>query len=65
MRVQRSILLAALFVAAVIPSCASAPKKPYKELKGEFMIVDEDKDLDLIRIEDVGAEGRPGGGCPT
>ncbi len=45
--------------------CAYVPKKQCEGLKGEFMIVDEDKDLDFLRIEEVSAEEVPSGGCPT
>lgn len=49
----------------LVSSCASIARKQDKRLEGEFMIVDEDKDLDLLRIEEISTEQGPSGGCPT
>lgn len=57
-------LLIALSLHVLAASCASAAKKQYPKLAGPLMAVDEDQDLDQLRIEEV-KTGQPGGGCPS
>lgn len=62
--VTRLLLVTTLFFLIAALSCATAAKKQYPKLAGPLMAVDEDQDLDQLKLEE-GTPGQPGGGCPS
>lgn len=52
-------------IVLIFSACAGVAKKNCSHAKGEFMMIDEDRDLDFIRIEDYMAGDRSSSGCPT
>jgi len=63
--VGRVFMFFFLLLCISVTSCAWLPKRQDNRLKDPLMMVNEDKDLDFLRIEEVSSEEGPSGGCPT